>query len=248
MLYRVEGIVIRSMDYGEGNKIVTLLTKGNGKVGVLIRGAKKLKSRHSSLAQPFTYGEFVFFRNSGLGTLNHGEILESHHKLREGLDLAAYASYAAELTDRALQEDEAGSFVFEQLKACLAGLAEGKDAQIVVHVYEMRILETAGYGVQLDECVSCGSAQGPFKLSPAAGGILCTRCYHRDPAALAMSDGAFKLLRLFSRMDLRRLGSIQVKTETKAELKLLIRRLMDMHLGLQLKSRQFLDQLDKYTL
>ncbi|GIQ65347.1 hypothetical protein PACILC2_39150 [Paenibacillus cisolokensis] len=65
MLYRVEGIVIRSMDYGEGNKIVTIITDTHGKAGVLIRGAKKARSRHASLAQPFTYGEFVFFAEAG---------------------------------------------------------------------------------------------------------------------------------------------------------------------------------------
>lgn len=245
MLYRVEGIVIRSMDYGEGNKIVTLLTKTNGKAGVLIRGAKKVKSKHSSLAQPFTYGEFVYFRSSGLGTLNHGEIIESHHVLREKLELAAYASYAAELTDRSLQDDEATGFHFEQLKACLTSLGEGKDPQIVIHLYEMRILDLSGYAPELDECVSCGNVVGPFKLSPHTGGILCSRCSGKDPGAILLGDGAYKLLKLFRRMDMRRLGTIQVKPETKAELKICMRKLMDTHLGLQLKSRNFLDQLDK---
>ncbi|MBD2869492.1 DNA repair protein RecO [Paenibacillus arenilitoris] len=245
MLYRVEGIVIRSMDYGEGNKIVTLLTETNGKAGVLIRGAKKVKSKHASLAQPFTYGEFVYFRTSGLGTLNHGEIIESYHVLREQLELAAYASYAAELMDRTTQDDEATGFHFEQLKACLAALALGKDAQVVIHLYEMRILDLSGYAPELDECVSCGNRVGPFKLSAHGGGILCGRCTGKDTGAIPLGEGAYKLLKLFRRMDMRRLGSIQVKPETKAELKLCMRKLMDTHLGLQLKSRSFLDQLDK---
>lgn len=245
MLYRVEGIVIRSMDYGESNKIVTLLTKTNGKAGVLIRGAKKVKSRHSSLAQPFTYGEYQYFRSSGLGTLNHGEIIESHHDLRMHLDLSAYASYAAELTDRTLQEEEPSGFYFEQLKACLAALGEGKDPQIVTNLYEMRILDLAGYAPELEECVSCGNRVGPFKLSAHAGGILCARCGSRDPSASQLTEGAYKLLRLFKGMDMRRLGSIAVKPETKAELKLHMRSLMDTQLGLHLKSRNFLDQLDK---
>ncbi|MFF2481991.1 DNA repair protein RecO [Paenibacillus sp. NPDC058071] len=248
MLYRVEGIVIRSMDYGEANKIITLLTATNGKAGVLIRGAKKVRSKHASLAQPFTYGEFTFFRNSGLGTLNHGEIYESHHKLREQLDLAAYASYAAELTDRALQDDESGSFLFEQLKACLAGLSEGKDAQIISHLYEMRVLEASGYAPELDVCIHCGGEEGTFRFNPIAGGAVCRRCAASDAHAYQLGDGAFKLLRLFRRMDLRRLGEIQVRPETKRELKEAMRKLMDAQLGIPLKSRAFLDQLDKYSL
>jgi len=245
MLYRVEGIVIRSMDYGESNKIVTLLTKTNGKAGVLIRGAKKVKSRHSSLAQPFTHGEYQFFRSSGLGTLNHGEIITAHHDLRMQLDLSAYASYAAELTDRAIQEEEASGFLFEQLNACYTALEEGKDCAIVIHLYEMRILDLAGYSPMLEECLHCGNRVGPFKLSPGAGGVLCSRCESRDPYGIPLSEGVHKLLKLFKGMDMRRLGAISVRDATKAELKTCMRALMDAQLGLHLKSRSFLDQLDK---
>ncbi|WP_168119295.1 DNA repair protein RecO [Paenibacillus sp. HB172176] len=245
MLHRAEGIVLRGMDYGENNKIITLLTKSNGKTGILVRGAKKVKSRHSSLAQPFTYGEFQYFRNKGLGTLNHGEIIESHHVLRTKLELSAYAAYAAELTDRTLQEEEPSGFYFEQLKACLEALQVGKDPQIVLHLYEMRILELAGYLPELEQCMHCGNRVGPFKLSCHSGGVLCSRCMARDTFALPVGEGAHKLLRLFARMDMRRLGDINVKPETKAELKQCMRGLMDAQLAIPMKSRSFLDQIEK---
>lgn len=245
MLYRIEGIVIRSTDYGEGNKILTLLTDKAGKVGVMARGAKKARSRHASLAQPFTHGEFVFFRNSGIGTLNAGEIIEPFQRLREDLDLAAYASYAAELCDRALQDEEAGEFMFQQLKACFTGLVEGKDPEVVLNLFEMKILQMAGYAPELDVCVSCGNEEGPFKISAQAGGILCRRCWSRDGAALPASEGALKLLRLFRRIDMRRLGSIQVSAETKKQLKAALRSFFDVHMDLRLRSRGFLDQLDR---
>jgi DNA repair protein RecO (recombination protein O) len=248
MQYRVEGIIIRSMDYGEGNKIVTVLTSTHGKAGIVIRGAKKAKSRYASLSQPFTHGEFIYFRNTGLGTLTHGEIIESHHVLRERLELAAYAAYAAELTDRALPDEEAGGYIFDQLKACFTALEEGKDPEIIIQLYEMRILHAAGYGPGFDACVSCGNLVSPFVLSARSGGVLCGRCAHKDAYAIALGDGAYKLLRLFAKTDLRRVGAVQVKDETKKQLKLAMRALMDAHIGLQLKSRAFLDQMDKYSI
>ena len=147
MQYRVEGIVIRSMDYGENNKIITVYTNTNGKVGIVVRGAKKVKSRYGSMTQLFTYGEFIYFRNSGLGTLTHGEIIQSHHVLREQLEMTAYSSYAAELTDRALQEEDASSFMFRAAE-CLfdRALKKGKIPKIITELYELKILETAGYG------------------------------------------------------------------------------------------------------
>lgn len=252
MLYRVEGIVIRSMDYGEGNKIITICTENAGKVGVLVRGAKKVKSRHAALTQLFTTAEYVFFRNgTGLGTLNSGEITSSHHVLRQDLVLAAYASYACELLDRVLQDEETGSFWYHQLKACLDALEEGKDPGIVMNLYEMKILQTAGYGPELLSCISCGrdmSGEESAAVSPRLGGVLCRSCKHLDPPAMTLSPKALKLLRVFSRLDLRRLGHVDVKDETKAELKAVMRAFMDMQLGLNLKSQSFLDQMEKYGL
>lgn len=248
MLFRVEGIVIRSMDYGEGNKIITLLTEHDGKVGVLVRGAKKPKSRHAALTLPFTYGLYIFFRNRGLGTLNAGEIMESHHLLREDLTLTAYSSYACELLDRVLQDEETGAFWYSQLKACLEALESGKDPAVIIHLYEMKILQAAGYGPELDVCVVSGTDQELEFFSPRLGGVLSRRSKHLDPAAMPLSPPVLKLLRVFSRLDMRRLGSIAVKDETKAELKVLMRALMDMQIGVQLKSRNFLDQLDKYQI
>lgn len=248
MLYRVEGIVIRSMDYGEGNKIITLCTESGGKVGVLVRGAKKPKSRHAALVQPFTYGQYVYFRNTGLGTLNAGEIVESYHELREDLVKASYASYACELLDRVLQDEETGTFWFKQLKACLQALKDEKDPIVITSLYEMKILQAAGYGPQFDECISCNQERPDEQLfvSPRLGGVLCRACKHFDPPAMSVSPKALKLLRLFAQLDLQRLGNISVSESTRDEIKKLMRAFMDHQLGLNLKSRSFLDQMEKY--
>ncbi|MBO2943250.1 DNA repair protein RecO [Paenibacillus sp. F411] len=251
MLHRAEGIVIRSMDYGEGNKIITLCTEVAGKVGVLVRGAKKVKSRHAALTQLFTYGEYVYFRNgTGLATLNAGELIESHHKLRADLIKAAYSSYACELLDRVLQDDETGAFWFHQLKACLSALEEDKDPQVILNLYEMKILQAAGYGPELSVCISCGNERKDedLLLSPTLGGVICRYCKHLDPPAMPIAPRTLRVLRLFAQLDLRRLGSIDIKEETKAELKEAMRAFMDIQLGLKLKSRGFLDQMDKYDI
>lgn len=243
MLYRVEGIVIRTVDYGENHKIVTLITNNSGKVGVLVRGARKVRSKHASLAQPFTYGEFNFTRNTGLGTLQHGELIASNHLLRTDLDLTAHASYIAELIDRGIQDEEIGNAHFEQLKACFSNLTEGKDVVVITSIFEMKMLIMSGYSPVVEECIHCGNHVGPFKLSGYAGGILCSRCSAQDASLLPVSDTALKLLRLFKRIDLRQVGNINLSDEVKLEVTKLIRHLVDGQLGIRFKTRSFLDNL-----
>lgn len=246
MLVRVEGIVIRSIDYGEGNKILTIFSKEAGKMSVMARGAKKLKSRHTAIAQPFTYGEFVIYKAGQMGTLNSGEIENAYQGLREDIHKAAYASYLMELTERMLGDNERNAPLFNQLKAALDAIAEDKDPQIVVHIYELKILAIAGYMPELSRCVSCESTEGVMSLSISMGGTLCGRCRYNDPGALAVTEGTLKLLRLFLHMDIRRLGKTDVKSATKSQLKLCIRRFLDEHIDVKWKSRNFIDQMDKY--
>lgn len=249
MLYRVEGIVIRSMDYGEGNKIITLCTEAHGKVAVFVRGARKAKSRHAALVQPFTHGEFSFLRSgTGMGTLNQGEVIQSNHKLREDITLAAYGAYGCELVDKALLDNETGHFWFDQLKAYLSFLGEGRDPVVLTALFEMKVLQAAGYAPQVDACMFSGETEGEFWVSAGLGGILSKRERRQDPAAVSISSGTLRLLRLFSRLDIRRLGNIDVKEETRAELKKIMNSFMEVQLGLKLKSRRFLEQLERYEI
>lgn len=249
MLRSVQGIVLRSMDYGEGNKIISLFTPELGKVGVMARGAKKVKSRHAAVTQLFTYGDFVFFKQRGqMGSLNSAEIIDAHHALREDLHMSAHASYLVEMTDRMLGDEEGSSSLFEQLKAGLMAIEEGKDMQIVVHLYEMKMFDLAGYLPVTDVCVSCGETLGITSFSPAMGGILCSRCRYKDAATIPIGEGTLKLLNIFPRMDMRRLGAVQVKNETKVQLKTCMRSYMDIHIGVQWKSRSFIEQMEKYNI
>ncbi|MEX2462412.1 MAG: DNA repair protein RecO [Paenibacillaceae bacterium] len=248
MLYKQEGIVIRSMDYGESNKIIAIYTRHNGKMSIMVRGAKKMNSRFSSVTQLFTHGEFVLYKTSSMGTLNQSETIESHRKLRENLHMSAYSAYVVELIDRIVPEFDQNEMMFEQLKASLEAIESGKEAAIVLHIMEMKMLAIAGYLPQLDACVSCDADEGEMTISIQQGGILCANCCSKDPHPIRVSASTLKMLRLFQRIDLRRLGTIEVKAETRRQLKLVMRAFMDHFIDIRLKSRNFLDQMDKYEL
>ncbi len=247
MLFRVEGIVIRSTDYGEGNKIITLFTEQYGKLGVMARGAKKLNSRYAAASQLLTYGEYVFYRTGQqLGNLNHAEVLISYQGLREDLLLSAYAAYMAEMTDRLTGEQDPQPYLYRQFKHAMAALSDGKDAQVITHLYEMKILAIAGYAPNLDRCASCEEETDYPVIGYQAGGILCARCQSKAKDSAHVGETALKLLRLFSRMDLARLGKIELKPETKAVVRAVLRRWMDTHVGIPWRTLQVIEQLERY--
>lgn len=92
MLNKVNGVVIRTVDYGEGNKILRLYTEEKGKLSLMARGAKKVKSRHAAVSQLFTLAQYTFFSSGSMGTLNHGEIIRPRSLIREDLVKTAFAA------------------------------------------------------------------------------------------------------------------------------------------------------------
>lgn len=244
MLQKCEGIVIRTNDYGETNKIVTIYTRELGKVGVMARGAKKPNSRLTSSTQLFTYGYFLFQKSSGLGGLQQGETISSMRGIREDIFLTAYASYAAELLDKSTEQNEPNPFLFELFNQTLQLLNEGVDPDVLLYIFEMKIVNVLGLYPQLDSCVNCSSKDGTFHFSIRENGFICHRCFEADPYRLPISQATAKLLRLFYYFDLERLGKVTVKPETKAELKLVIDSYYSEYSGIFLKSKKFLDQME----
>ncbi|MFQ3542739.1 DNA repair protein RecO [Halobacillus rhizosphaerae] len=247
MLEKVEGIVIRTRDYGETHKIVTMMTREKGKIGVMARGAKKPKSRTSSVTQPFIHGMYLLQIGSGLGSMSQGEMMTSLRSVREDIVKTAYASYLAELTDRHIEEKQPDPFLFEQLLQSYIWIAEGKDPEIISYIYELKMFKKAGFAPQLDQCVNCGNPEGPFSFSIREGGFLCVRCKHLDPDSRGLTEPLSKLLRLFLHMDIKRLGQVSMKEENKKFLRQLMDEYYDQYGGYFLKTKKFLKQLDLFS-
>ncbi|KAB2338981.1 DNA repair protein RecO [Cytobacillus depressus] len=246
MLEKCEGIIIRTTNYGETNKIVTLYTREWGKIGVMARGAKKPNSRLAAITQAFTYGYFLVQKSSGLGSLQQGEMISSMRSIREDIFLTAFASYIVDLTDKGTDDRKPNPYLFELVFQALNLINEGYDAEIIVNIFEMKMLNALGLYPVLNQCAVCGSTDGHFSFSIREGGLICHRCLEKDPYHYKISPATVKLLRVFYYFDLSRLGNISVKPETKAELKKVITAYYDEYSGLNLKTKKFLNQMAKF--
>lgn len=244
VLYKCEGIVIRTTDYGETNKVVTIYTRECGKVGVMARGAKKPNSRLSAITQLFTYGTYLFQKTSGLGSLQQGETIQSMRKIREDIFLTAYASYTTELLDKGTENEVSNPFLFELYFQILNYLSEGIDPDVLTNIFEVKMLNVLGLYPELNQCVICQKKEGTFHFSLRENGFICHRCFESDPYRLLISPATVKLLRLFYYLDLSRLGKVSIKHETKKELQRVLDEYYREYSGLNLKSKRFLNQLD----
>lgn len=242
---KVEGIVIKSTDYGEANKVITLYTREAGKIGLMARGAKKTNSRFSSASQLFTYGTYLFYPSSGLGGLQQADVIDGFRHIQEDIFSTAYAAYIVELLYRLTEDKRPNPYLFELLYQGLHYMNEEVDPEVIKFMFELKMLPVAGIAPELDQCVRCHATEGHFSFSVREGGFLCHRCESIDPNRFQLSKTAVKLLRLFYHFDMTRLGHVDLKRETKNELKQVIDAYYEAYSGLHLKSKRFLEQMER---
>ncbi|GAA0482608.1 DNA repair protein RecO [Salinibacillus aidingensis] len=243
---KIEGIVIRTQDYGESHKIVTLFTREKGKIGLMAKGAKKPKSQMAAITQPFVYGEFLIQPGRNLGTLYQGEITHFMRQIRENIVKTAYAAYLAELTDKVLENHSPDLFLYDQFIHTFERLQTEENPEVIAMIYELKVFEKGGFAPELNQCVSCGRTEGITHFSVAEGGFLCTACAHIDGHALHLNEALFKLLRTIRYVKVERIGKISIKEENRRKLRQILDDYYDYYGGFYIKSRKFLKQLDKF--
>lgn len=247
MLEKVKGIVIKTIDYGETHKIITLFSKKYGKISALARGAKKTHGRMAAVTQPFICGEFFIYLSKGLSTIQQGEVIDSFRAIREDIMKTAYGAYIVELTDKLLDKNDPDVFVYNQLSQTLEWIAEHEESSIPIMMYELKLYRKAGFEPTLDHCVNCGRKQLPYSFSVSEGGFLCPSCKSIDEHALLLSDTLAKWLYVFLEIGVERIGSISMKQTNKDLLRNLIDAYYDRYGGFFLKSKRFLKQMEGLT-
>ncbi|MDS1271206.1 DNA repair protein RecO [Lipingzhangella sp. LS1_29] len=178
-LYRDEGVVLRTQNLGEADRIITLLTRFNGLVRAVGKGVRRTKSRFGARLEPFTHVELLVHTGRSLDVITQADTVRSY-----GGPLAEhYPRYTAgvamlETAQRITGvEKEPAQQQFLLLVGGLRTLGEGRrEPRMVLDAYLLRSLATAGYAPALDECAHCGARGRHASFAIQAGGMVCAAC------------------------------------------------------------------------
>lgn len=248
MLETVEGIVLKTQDYGETHKIVTIYSKEIGKFAAICRGANKPKSRFSSVTQLFIHGRFLVYVSKGLSTIQQGDIIQSYRNIREDIVKTAYAAYTAELFDKLTETKQRDPFLYKQLTLTLERINEHNEQPIIpILMLELKLYQKEGFAPTVEHCTHCKTNSLPFSFSIQEGGLLCSNCQSSDPRAVLLPNSIAKLLPIFLNFGLERIGNINVKKANQQLLRKIFDEYYDQYGGYQIMSKRFLAQLDLLT-
>ncbi|MEA2274146.1 MAG: repair protein RecO [Solirubrobacteraceae bacterium] len=191
---KTEAIVLRSIRYGEADRILHLYTLERGRVGAIAKGVRKPTSRFGGRLEPFFRLDLVLHEGRGeLLTVTAAHTVAGFRRLREDAGSLDAAARACDATGRLFDTSEAHPAVFHLLCNELALL--DADPAVATHAnalaFRLKLLVAAGLAPQLASCASCGESDHLTGFSGAAGGVVCSAC---EASAFALDEEAHEFM------------------------------------------------------
>ncbi len=246
--FKLSALILRTVDYGEADRVVTLLSRERGKLVAFARGARASKRRFGGGLEPFTLVSAELAARGGgdaMARLDSVSVDRSFHHIRGDLARIGCAAYAAELSGALVRDHEPHPALFDLLVEYLDRLDAAPARPAGLRVFELGALEAAGFQPRLDGCARCGAAAGAegrgAAFSPADGGLLCGRCAEGAVGTTRLSAEALAALRRFQ-ADGFGAAEEEMSSATGRELREALGRFVEQLLGHRLQARRFLDE------
>ena len=245
---KTDALIIKAFNYKEADQLLTVYSEKLGKITVLVRGARKLKSHLRAGTILFSYSKLGLVKGKSFYIATHAEAIETFMELRGDLATVASASYLAELLDAFVPEGEPDDYIFGLLLRGLYGITQ-VDNWVLLRAIELKLLARQGFFPELNKCAVCGmelKREGFF--SSEEGGIVCIYCLKEDESGY-IQDGLFtikgetrRLLQSLMEMEITKIGRLRFSPGAKGETEAILDDYLSLRSGRRFKSKKFLKQ------
>jgi DNA repair protein RecO (recombination protein O) len=192
--FKTEAIVLRSIRYGEADRVLHLYTPDHGRVGAVAKGVRRVKSRMGGRLEPLSRVRLVLHQGRGeLCTVSQADTLNPHAALRDRRPSLERATQACEAVLRLLDSTESNRPAYNLLCHELGLLDASAEAsgRAQALAFRLKLLLAAGFAPELASCAACGDAEHLGGFSPSAGGVVCAGC---EAGSFPLSEEAHRFL------------------------------------------------------
>jgi DNA repair protein RecO (recombination protein O) len=179
--FKTEAVVLRSIRFGEADRILHLYSSRRGRIGAIAKGSRRPRSRFGGRLEPFFRLDLVLHEGRGeLATVTSAATVEGYRRLREGAATLGAAARACDAVLRLLDAAEPNPPAYHLLCRYL-GLLDGPTRPRAAGLgtalaFRLKLALAAGFVPELGSCARCGEAEHLTGFSGAAGGIVCSSC------------------------------------------------------------------------
>jgi DNA repair protein RecO (recombination protein O) len=193
-LFKTEAIVLRSIRYGEADRVLHLYTRDRGRIGAVAKGVRRVRSRFGGRLEPLFRVNLVLHEGRGeLCTVTSASTVSAHPYLRERRDSLQRATQACDAVLRLFDSQDPNRAAYNLLCRELM-LLDGEPAAATraqALAFRLKLLLAAGFLPELAACASCGEREHLGAFSAGAGGVVCAGC---EAGSFALDGAAHEFL------------------------------------------------------
>lgn len=221
--YRSQGIIFQKKDVGEADRLFSIYTRDFGRLDLLARAERKIKSKLRGGLELFYLSEVEFIQGKTYKTLTDTILIDSYQGLRKSLEKLAEAHKISNILDRLMKEEESDGNIWELVLEAFGSLdswREDKENWKLVYYYLLwNLLSFLGYQPELYQCPECQKkiSSGKIFFSLGKGGLICEQC--RGESAKEIKANTLKIIRLFLEKDIKTIKRLKFEEEDLDSLK-----------------------------
>ncbi|MBW6431772.1 DNA repair protein RecO [Patescibacteria group bacterium] len=205
----IEAVILSRKDFGEADRLLTAFSLEEGKIKIIAKGSRKIKSKMAGHIEPFTVGKYHLINGKTFYILAGAEKGELNNGLSADINIYRDASYLCEIVDLTMQEGEANETIFRLLVDTLRIIGNFNEAkkEIIIRFFEFRLLKSLGYNPNFTKCLNCSS--DITEKDVYHGGFEGVYCHPCEGEGQNIGKNTLKILRLFQRSELEDILSIK---------------------------------------
>ena len=195
-LLKTEAVVLRSIRYGEADRILHMYTPHRGRLAAIAKGVRRASSRFGGRLEPFFRLHVELHEGRGeLLTVTGAQTVDGHPALRASAGAIDAAARACDAVGRLFETGEPHPGVFNLLchKLALLDADTASATRAGALAFRLKLLHAAGLAPQLSACAGCGESEQLAGFSGAAGGVVCEGCWTFGSSEEARTSSAFPL-------------------------------------------------------
>ncbi|MGB4701118.1 MAG: DNA repair protein RecO [Syntrophomonadaceae bacterium] len=244
MYYNAPVIIIKSTDFGEADKLVTVFSEQYGKLRAVARGIKKPKSSLRSCVQPFCYSQLHFYQGRDLELITQGRLLDFFGNAREDLERTLYCVYLMELLDKSLMDRMPVPGLFPLTLETLRAINNWGLNPLLIRRFELNLAIHLGYRPVLERCAACGQNQALAGFSLAEGGMVCRECAAAKSGSLInLSGESLAILRQLEKAGTAMLERLKASDQALEQMEYFLEQYLQYFLERQFKLKETIRQL-----
>ena len=227
--------------------MILLFTKKYGKISAGTGINEKGKSKAALAMRPFTYGNYQLYKNKDYYNIDSAEVVKSYYKIGENVDKYMCSSFALELTEKVIPEDQPNPKIFNLIIDFFDAIENReKRFETLVIAYEVKLLQSLGIMPEIKSCACCGAGGKHKVFSVADGGIICENCANNvaketnDTLIYEADFGIVDILEYFASKSLASFEKIALEEATARKVQRILKSYISYHLDVgDLKSESF---------